>query len=104
MHVYIPKTYTVLNFGAMAARRYGCERIIHLESDTCIRAKTAAGHMAQPRRGRTVLWCNSQERPEAAVQVLCGPCIDEMAARYQRGAPFWVTAHQGNEIPEGAPV
>lgn len=96
-----PGWWRSFSFAALAARRYGFEKIIHVESDAYVLSPRMADYIAQLRTGWTAFWCRGQGFPETAIQVICGACIDSLATFYRRGAAFWFKARRANEIPEG---
>ena len=62
------------------ARKYGCDKIVHLESDARLLSARIVDYINGIESGWTALWCPLHNMPESAIQVICADRFDEMEA------------------------
>jgi hypothetical protein len=84
-----PGWWRSFTFSVSIARRYGFDKLIHIESDAFVLSARMAGHMRSLDRGWTAFWCPRYNRPESAIQVICRDSFDELVSWHERGVEFW---------------
>ena len=57
-------------FSLTIARRYGCRKIIHIESDAYLLSQPIVDYLNRLDAGWTALWCPRHRMPEGAIQVI----------------------------------
>jgi hypothetical protein len=57
-------------FSLTIARRYGCRKIIHIESDAFLLSPSIVDYVNRLSAGWTTFWCPRYKMPEAAIQVI----------------------------------
>jgi hypothetical protein len=62
----------------VVARHYGCERIVHIESDSFVLSRRMAAFVEGRRSGWTAFWCPRWRFPETCIQVICADQFDAM--------------------------
>lgn len=55
----------------VVARRYGFDKIVHLEADSRILSERMAAHIDALDTGWSAFWCPAYNIPETAIQVIC---------------------------------
>jgi hypothetical protein len=55
----------------VVARRYGFDKIVHLEADARILSGRMAAHIDSLDTGWSAFWCPAYNMPETAIQVIC---------------------------------
>jgi hypothetical protein len=76
-------------FAAHVARRYGFDKLLHVESDAFVLTRRLADRLRALDSGWSALWCPRFRMPESAVQVLCGPALIELEGLFAAGPPAW---------------
>jgi len=64
-------------FAATYARRYGFDKIVHVESDCFLYTARVVRYLNELRSGWTSMWCESQGFPETCIQVICADQMDK---------------------------
>lgn len=67
------------------ARRYGYERIVHIESDAYLLSRRIVEYINAIDHGWTVFWCPRYNCPEPALQVIASDQFDAMSEVSVRG-------------------
>ena len=70
-------------FSLTIARRYGCRKIIHIESDAFVLSPSMVDYINSRRAGWTTFWCPRYKMPESAIQVIVEdqfPAMQKLAA------------------------
>jgi hypothetical protein len=62
----------------VVARRYGFDKIVHLEADARILSARMAAHVEALDTGWSAFWCPAYNMPETAIQVICADSFDLM--------------------------
>lgn len=65
-------------FSVVVARHYGCERIVHVESDAFVLTRRTVDFIRGCESGWTAFWCPRWRFPETAIQVVCQDQFDAM--------------------------
>jgi len=66
-------------FVASYARRYGFDKIVHVESDCYLYSDRILRFINETASGWTAFWCPSQDFPETCIQVICADQMDSYA-------------------------
>jgi hypothetical protein len=69
----------------VVARDYGCERIVHIESDSFVLSRRMAAFVQERRTGWTAFWCPRWRFPETCIQVICADQFDTMHRMLEGG-------------------
>lgn len=65
-------------FSAEVAKREGCNKIIHIESDAFLLSNRIMIYIEAIKSGWTSFWCPRWQMPESAIQVICEDNFDKM--------------------------
>jgi hypothetical protein len=72
-------------FSGTAARQFGCNRIVHVESDTYVLSHRMRDFMLGLQSGWTGFWCPRWNFPETCVQVICEDQFPVLHSMWTRG-------------------
>lgn len=78
MYVY-PGWYRSFMFAAIYAKKYGYEKVVHLESDAYIISEKMQTFVNEYTEGWTAFWCPKYQLPETAIQIIAGSSLDRYA-------------------------
>jgi hypothetical protein len=71
-----PGWWRSFNFAIRYGRRFGFERIVHLESDAYLLSDAIAGYVDGLHSGWTTFWCPRWQIPDSCIQVICSDQLD----------------------------
>jgi len=79
-------------FSVELAKREGCKKIVHIESDAFLLSERLMNYVDALETGWTAFWCPRWRMPESAIQVICHDQFDTMEemARMDRKDPFFL--------------
>ena len=81
----LPGWWRSFFFAFEVARRYGFDKVVHVESDAYILSQKMIEHVNALDRGWTAMWCPRYESPEAAIQIVARDQFDTVGAIAARG-------------------
>ena len=70
MHHY-PGWWRSFLHSVFIARHYGCDKIVHVESDAYVLSSRMTSYISSRTSGWTAFWCPRWDFPETAIQVMC---------------------------------
>ena len=70
-----PGWWRSFGFGVRYAKRYGFNKVVHIESDSFVLSQNLATYLNQLDRGWTTLWCPRWKFPETCIQVINEDCF-----------------------------
>lgn len=76
IYVY-PGWYRSFMFAAKYAKKYGYEKVIHLESDAFIISERMQDYINSLNEGWMTFWCPRYQLPETSIQVIAGSALDD---------------------------
>lgn len=77
--IYIyPGWHRSFMLAAEYARKYGYEKIVHVESDAFLISGRIQQYINEFTSGWTVFWCPCHQIPETALQVIAGPALERL--------------------------
>jgi hypothetical protein len=79
IYVY-PGWYRSFMFAAKYAKKYGYEKVIHLESDAFIISERMQDYINSLTDGWMTFWCPRYQLPETSIQVIAGAALAEYAS------------------------
>lgn len=71
LHDY-PGWYRSFFFGSTYAKKYGYEKVVHIESDSIIISDKMVEYINKFDDGWECFWCASHNTPETAIQIIAG--------------------------------
>jgi hypothetical protein len=86
-------------YSAVVAQRYGCGRIVHVESDTYILTKRTTRFLLAQTSGWTALWCPRWRFPETCVQVICADQFAVMRSMWTQGWRHYAGQYAEQVLP-----
>lgn len=72
-------------FSVRAARHFGCDKIVHIESDTYVLTRRMSEFIRGRSQGWTAFWCPRWNFPESCVQVICADQFPRMESMWNLG-------------------
>jgi hypothetical protein len=72
-------------YSSVAASRLGCDKIVHIESDTYVLTQRMTSFIRELRSGWTGFWCPRWNFPETCVQVICKDQFPTLHSMWTRG-------------------
>ena len=84
-----PGGWRSFTYSVRLARRYGYDKIIHIESDAYVCSRRLADYIRRVNRGWTALWSQHYLFPETAIQIICRDAYAELEAYADRGPAFF---------------
>ena len=79
IYVY-PGWYRSFMFAAKYAKKYGYEKVIHIESDAFIISERMQQYINAINYGWMTFWCPKYQLPETSIQVITGPALNDFIA------------------------
>ncbi|HEX4986756.1 MAG TPA: hypothetical protein VFV71_11900 [Burkholderiales bacterium] len=86
-------------FSEVVARRYGCTRIVHVESDAYVLTRRMVDFISARRNGWTAFWCPRWHFPETGIQVVCADRFDAMRALREAGSAGFAGQYAERVLP-----
>jgi hypothetical protein len=76
IYVY-PGWHRSFMFAVEYAKKYGYEKVIHLEADAFIISERMQQYVNSINDGWVTFWCPRYQLPETSIQVIAGPALDK---------------------------
>jgi len=71
-----PGWFRSFTFGAIWAKRFSFDKVVHIESDTYILSRKLTDYINSLESGWNTLWCPRSSFPETCIQVICKDQLD----------------------------
>jgi hypothetical protein len=71
-------------YSIQIARKYGFEKIIHIESDFYVISDRLVRFIASLNSGWTALFCTYGKIPETGIQIICDDCFSQLESIYKQ--------------------
>jgi len=72
-----PGWYRSFSYAGKYAKRFGYNKIIHIESDAYLMSKKIINHFNELNYGWHSMWCGRHNFPETAIQIICEDNLDK---------------------------
>lgn len=97
-HLDYPGWWRSFGQSGALARRLGCQRIWHVESDFFLASRRMVNRMNEIERGWAAFWCSRYNFPETAIQVIGEEHFDRLA-EFERDCHLFQGQHAEHIIP-----
>lgn len=87
-HADYPGWYRSYMFAAEYAKKYGAEKIIHIESDAYLISDRIREYINNLDSGWTTFWCNRHSFAENNIQIIAGSSVQDFIDWHDRKVPY----------------
>jgi SAM-dependent methyltransferase len=94
-----PGWYRSFTFAAKYARRFGFQKVIHIESDAFVISRRMQDYMNNVVEGWVAFWCERWNVPETALQVIAGTSLRAFFEQSQVPHSTFIGRHYEFQLP-----
>lgn len=93
-----PGWWRSFTFSVRIARKFGFDKIIHIESDAYVLSRRLVDYLRSINRGWTAMWSPTYAFPETSIQIICADAFPRLEEFASRGEDFFRTSNRAAEF------